>query len=470
MVVPLVASNSDPFRDSITEGEDGLLAAGEMEWTRALTSLIEQPERRARIGERAREIVLQRHGPAARTRDLALLLPQLAPSMPTVLRTASTRDAIKHRSRPSVRKIIGLLKRTRLRAGRTLRAAGKREPTRLAINWLIPEPFAGAGGDLGIFRIIRYLTEFGHDCQVYVVPYRAMTGFSTEQIRAYVRKHFGETAAPYHRWDGHIENADCTFATFWPTVENLTGLLKGGRRYYLVQDFEPSFYTADLDYRCRAENTYRAGLHCITLGPWLAKLLRARYGATADHFDFAVDTAVYSPRPVVHGANRRVCFYARPETPRRGYELGLEALRLLRTRLPNVEIVFYGAANLQPRPAFSFVDRGLLRQEELAALFSSCDVGLVLSLSNPSFVPLEMMACRCAVVEIASERFEGIATHGEDAWLSEPNPNAIADSIARLVEDAPLRERLIENAYQRVRGMDWRNSVRQIEAVLLRHA
>jgi glycosyltransferase involved in cell wall biosynthesis len=416
-------------------------------------------------------MVLQRHSPAARTRDLAFLLPQLAPSMPSVLQTASTpRDTNKHRSQPAVRKIVGLLKRTRLRAGGILRAAGNRQTTRLAINWLIPEPFAGAGGDLGIFRIIRYLTEFGHDCQVYVVPHRAMAGFSTEQIRAYVRQHFGETPAPYHRWNGHIENADCTFATFWPTVENLTGLLKGGRRYYLVQDFEPSFYPGDLHYRHRAANTYRAGLHCLTLGPWLAKLLRARYGATADHFDFAVDTAVYSPRPVVQSANRRVCFYARPETPRRGFELGLEALRLLRARLPKVEIVFYGTANLQPQPAFSFVDRGLLSQEELATLFSSCDVGLVLSLSNPSFVPLEMMACRCAVVEIASDRLEGIATHGEDAWLAEPNPNAIAESITRLIEDPPLRGRLIENAYQRVRGMDWRHSVRQIETVLLGHA
>jgi len=469
--VPLVASNSDPFRDSITEGEDGLLVADEVEWTRALTSLIEQPERRARIGERAREIVLKRHSPAARTRDLAFLLPQLTPSTPSAIPTAPTgRGASKHRSQMGVGKFVGLVKGLRARAKRIVRAADKKRTTRLVINWLIPEPLAGAGGDLGIFRIIRYLAEFGHDCQVYVVPYQAMAGFSTEQIREYVRRDFGKTLAHYHRWNGYIENADCTFATFWPTVENLTGLLKGGRRYYLVQDFEPSFYPGDLHHARRAENTYRGGLHCITLGPWLAKVLRARYGATADHFDFAVDTAVYWPRSVGHSANRRVCFYARPATPRRAYELGLEALRLLQARLPKVEIVFYGTANLQPQPTFSFVDRGLLSQEELAALFSSCDVGLVLSLSNPSFVPLEMMACRCAVVELASERLEGIATHGEDALLVEQNPNAIAHGMARLLEDAPLRRRLIENAYERVRGMDWRHSAQQIEAVLLRHA
>ena len=435
--VPLIASRIDPYRDAVTNGQDGLLAANEAEWTHALTTLIEQPDQRLQIGARARATVLQRYSPSRRTRDLSVLLPQLAPAVfPAVPMT-----------KPEI----------------------ARSKTKLKINWLIPEPIPRAGGDLGIFRIIRDLAQFGHDCQVYVVPYQLMTDFSPEQIRAHVRQHFGETRAQYHRWGGEIGNADCTFATFWPTVENLTGLIKGGRRFYLVQDFEPSFYPDDAHHARRAENTYRAGLHCITLGPWLAQLLRERYRATADHFDFAVDTQVYRPRAVERKATPRICFYARPTTPRRGYELGLEALRLVKAARPEVEINFYGSADLQPRPSFPFVDRGLLDEEALAALFSSCEVGLVLSLSNPSFVALEMMACRCAVVEIASERLEGVATHALDAWLVEPNPNAIAEGIMHLLRENSLRTRLIENAYERVRGMDWQHAARQIEAVLLRH-
>ena len=144
-----------------------------------------------------------------------------------------------------------------------------------------------------------------------------MNDYSTEQVREYVHRHFGPTPAHYHRFAGSVGDADASFATFWPTVENLLVLPNGGRRYYLVQDFEPSFYPQEPNHYERAENTYRAGLHCITLGPWLAKLLRARYQATADYFDFAVDTSVYYPRPVTHDPRRRVCFYARPATPRR---------------------------------------------------------------------------------------------------------------------------------------------------------
>lgn len=75
--VPLVASRSEPFTAAITDGENGLLARGEEEWTSALTSLVDDPERRARIGARARETILQRYTPETRAAGLEKLLPHL---------------------------------------------------------------------------------------------------------------------------------------------------------------------------------------------------------------------------------------------------------------------------------------------------------------------------------------------------------------------------------------------------------
>lgn len=438
--VPVVASRVDPFRDAITDGEDGFLATSEEEWLQALSTLIAERERRQQIGERARAIVAQRHSPAARTRDLRFLLPQLAPAQ-----VPPARAAQRTRWFPRV-----------ARRGR------------LILNWLVPEPFPGAGGDIGLFRMIRNFAEFGHDCQVYVVTYEAMKTLSTAEIRANIRQHFGETPATYHRFEGFIGNADASFATFWPTVENLTGLLKGGCRYYLVQDFEPTFYPDDPLHSERAENTYRAGLRCITLGPWLTRLLRQRYRAQADFFDFAVDREIYSPRPAARVKQLRVCFYARSSTRRRAYDIGIKALQLVKERLPEVKVELFGAAELSPPPPPDFVNRGMLPHEDLAKLFSSCDVGLVFSLTNPSFVPLEMMASGCAVVELKSERLAGILTHNKDAWLvDELNPGKVAEGISRLLEDQALRKRIVKNGLRRTRTMSWRDSVRQIEAIVL---
>ncbi|MBA2269431.1 MAG: glycosyltransferase [Chthoniobacterales bacterium] len=459
--VPVVASDIDPYRDAITHGTDGLLAANAQQWQEALSMLIQQPQRRRALGDRARQKVLQHYTPEARSSQLANLLPQLSPHAWRPRETAGkARASLLQRAAKAMERVRTLFL-----------PAARATATRLRINWLIPEPVPGAGGDVGIFRIIRDLARFGHHCRVHVVPYSLMTDFNTEQIRAHVRQHFGDTGAEYHRWTGHIDDADCSFATFWPTVENLTALVKGGRRYYLVQDFEPSFYEGDPHHILRSENTYRAGLHCITLGPWLARLLRERSGATADHFDFAVDTRIYRPRAAQRQeGQRRLCFYARPSTPRRGYALGLEALQIVKNRHPYLEIVFFGSAELNPEPPFPVTNRGKVTPDDLAELYCSCDVGVVFSLSNPSFVPLEMMACRCAVVEIASERWESVLTHDRDAWLVEPTANAIAEGILRLLDDDATRERIAENGYQRTRVMDWQHSARQVEAVLLRHA
>jgi glycosyltransferase involved in cell wall biosynthesis len=339
--------------------------------------------------------------------------------------------------------------------------------TPLTIHWLVSEPIAGSGGHAGIFRMIRHLVDFGHVCHVHVVPIHFMHRYSPAQIEHWVNEQFIPTGAIYHQWSGQIGPADATVATFWRTVPLLLQLPMPGRRYYFVQDFEPYFYPVGTEY-IQAENSYRQGLHCLTLGPWLAKLMREQYGAQADHFDFSVDTDIYHPAAVARPAHPRVAFYARPSTPRRAYELGLEALRLVKQRSPGVEIVFYGAESVPP-PSFSYTNAGLLNPWELATLFASCDVGLVFSTTNPSFVPFEMMACRCAVVDLASERVVGLLEDGTNCRLAEPTPESVAATVLDLVWNKELRAAIVDTAYQQVKDMSWQHSARQIEAVLLQH-
>ena len=81
LALPLVASDIDPFKDAIHPGENGYLAGNEKQWIDALTMLIEQPALRRKAGEAARDTILRRYSPEARTADLAELLPGLFGSM-----------------------------------------------------------------------------------------------------------------------------------------------------------------------------------------------------------------------------------------------------------------------------------------------------------------------------------------------------------------------------------------------------
>lgn len=53
--VPTVASPTEPLRESILDGDTGLLAATAADWERALTLLLDDPRLRERMGEAARE-------------------------------------------------------------------------------------------------------------------------------------------------------------------------------------------------------------------------------------------------------------------------------------------------------------------------------------------------------------------------------------------------------------------------------
>src|SRR4029078_8610020 len=136
-----------------------------------------------------------------------------------------------------------------------------------------------------------------------------------------------------------------------------------GARFYLVQDFEPSFYPAGSE-AMMAEATYRFGFHGVTAGCWLAQLLRRRYGMSADHFDFGHD-AVYEMDRSQNGRDDRtgVCFYSRPETPRRAFSLGVVALELFAARHPEVDIHLFGRSVM--RLPFAATDHGLLTPEQL---------------------------------------------------------------------------------------------------------
>ena len=83
-------------------------------------------------------------------------------------------------------------------------------------------------------------------------------------------------------------------ATGWQTVPRALLLPGVAARAYLVQDHEPEFYGASAE-ALFAEATYRQDLHCIAASPWLAELLRGRYGANASYFDLAVDHSIYRP-------------------------------------------------------------------------------------------------------------------------------------------------------------------------------
>jgi len=442
--VPTIASRIDSFVYAIGHGVNGLLAGNTAEWIAGLEALINDASYRRAIGERAREHVYRNYHPQVRGQELIHTL------------DAIVQDFLLGSPRVTVPTPPSLSPPT----------LGEMKGGRLTVNWVLLEPIIGSGGYTSVFRMIRHLVESGHEVRAYIQPDNLLVGKTEKEIEGFITQHFFETGA--HIVKGHdFARSDAIVATAWPTARKVSDDRGSRKKFYYVQDFEPYFYPMGEEY-VEAESTYKLGLSHITLGQWLTNLLRERYGADADYIDFGLDREIYYPHPARNPDRPRIVFYARPSTPRRGFNLGVEALNLVHRSAPDVEIVMFGAEHLKEYPIpFPYVNLGIASEEELAELYSSATMGLVLSYTNCSFVPFEMMACRCPVVAVDTEPLRGILQDGVNAIVTAAEPRSLAQGMLALLEDEGLRQRIVVNAYQDVQGLSWEKSMQQFEDILL---
>lgn len=328
---------------------------------------------------------------------------------------------------------------------------------------LLPEPFPGSGGHTTALRMAAGLIRAGHLVTIHVDWGPHFAQATTGELRRFLRCHFPLPAVRV-RHGRYFEPSDVLIATSWTTAPAVAAAENTAARLYFVQDFEPDFYPRDE--RCLlAEATYRLGIEHITIGPWLAELLGDRYDARSTTIDFGVDHDLYRPgRPA---ERPRLVFYARPTTARRGTMLGLETLARVKRARPDVEIVLYGSRTSLVA-SFAHRDAGILSRQELADLYASAHGGLVLSFTNLSLVPPEMMAAGCPVVAVDVPAVRWFLRHGENALLVEPTPEALADALLRVLDDGPLRQRLVERGRASVAELTWERSGAQFEAVVRR--
>ena len=192
-----------------------------------------------------------------------------------------------------------------------------------------------------------------------------------------------------------------------------------------------------------AEDTYKFGFFGITAGDWLAKKLYLDYGMQSRAIGFSYDSALYMPIPKKPSATKRVCFYARPPTTRRGCELGVLALSEVTKKYPDMTVCFAGWNLAEYSFPFNFIDSGMLELKDLPNIYCQCDVALVLSFTNLSLLPLEIMACGVPVVCNSGENNEWLLNHN-NAKLVNPTREDIAEGICELLENHELRKNLIK--------------------------
>ena len=308
----------------------------------------------------------------------------------------------------------------------------------LDIAFVVPNPIKGGGGHRNIFRAVKYLRQFGHKVTVYIFHPSCDADQMKEQVSEWFYSMEGITFVCN---SGELGYHDVGIATSWETVYVFRHQENHFRNiFYFVQDFEPYFSALSSGYYL-AENTYKLGLTHICSGPWIDKVLRERYHAESRYFQFPLDTKIYNTNHLRTKKNKNIVFFAKPEMPRRCFELGIEALKCFKEKNADVEIIMFGSNILTASmvPFSATIMNYVPTLEGLAEIYANADLGIVFSPTNPSLVPYEMMSCGCPVVDLDVDL--ALAKYGDDEnniFLLDPLPDRFASELQEILYNDEL--------------------------------
>ena len=323
----------------------------------------------------------------------------------------------------------------------------------LTFNWIMSQPGKGSGGHMNIFRFIKYLEKAGHKNRIYLYA-RGGKG-TVDHIWASMGDSYPSINAEM-QWleEGkEMAAADGIFATSWETAYPAFVSKLVARRFYFVQDYEPYFFPVGSLYSL-AENTYNFGFYGITAGGWLAQKLKKENNMKTDYFDFGSDENLYS---YMNDQRRKeIFFYARPYTERRGFETGIMALDLFHQKHPDYIINLAGWDVSNYKIPFPYRNLCTLELSKLNLLYNQCAAGLVMSFTNMSLLPLELLGSGAIPVVNDGENNRLVSDNKYIAY-SPGDPRALAEKLSEVVNINDL-PKYAEKASKSVVSNSWDDS------------
>jgi len=420
--IPTIASSTEPYKKNIVDGFNGFLCKDDDDWERKIRYLIENKEKIIEIGRMANNEVVAKRNTEETGKNLVKILNE----------------------------IKSLQKKN------------------IIINWVLQAPIKGSGGYTTIFKMAKFLVREKYTCNIYISRTEHLAYKDDNYILSFLRDNFDVVGLNlFLGWDNFIES-DITFATAWATADVVNKIKNTKNRCYFVQDYEPWFFEPETTNYNLAKETYSLGLDIVSIGPYLSNKIKKDFGYKKTYFfDFYSDRNIYFLEPN-KGKKIRIIFYARPSTKRRGFSLGVAALSIINKKYGDrIEIALYGDNNLDSYGIdFPFINLGIVSNKELARQFAKSHIGISFSFTNMSLVPLDMMSCRCAVVELNSDTVKYDLIDNYNCLVAENSPDSVAEKLSILIDDDNRREKIVNDAYEFVNKRSQEKSISQlIEAI-----
>ncbi len=260
-----------------------------------------------------------------------------------------------------------------------------------------------------------------------------------------------------------LPDGDAIVATAWQTAEWVQRCSpRKGRRFYLIQHLETWNGPEE-----RVFATWKAPLKKIVPSKWLAEIAHG-LGETALYIPYGLDLKAFQ-RTIPsedRSGNQLMMLYHLAEW--KGSADGLEALSLVRQKVPDVRVALFG---VPPRPAalppwidyYQSPSPALLRE-----LYNKTAIFVAPSRTEGWGLPAcEAMLCGAALAATDVDGHREFAVDGQTALTCPArSPNLLAENILRLIRDQAFRIELARKGYDYVRQFSWERASSSFEAAL----
>lgn len=261
----------------------------------------------------------------------------------------------------------------------------------------------------------------------------------------------------------YIPLGDAIIAVGWQTAAAVADLpSEGGKKFYFLQSFEIYFRQKQ-----QVLASYRLPMQKIAIAQWIIDELHRMdenalgpLGSAVNPQEFFLENS-NAPRP-----NDVIMFYHHRRI--KGAKEGLAVLQQLKQKRPETRAII-----VSPRPPLHRIPEWceLVIQPEIAhlrQLYNSTKVLLFPSKwEGWGLPPMEALACGCAVVAAANRGVCEYLTDNENALLCPLGDRQLLfTKLLQLLEDEPLREKLVASGRETVLQYSWDNLITAFEAML----
>jgi phosphatidyl-myo-inositol alpha-mannosyltransferase len=206
----------------------------------------------------------------------------------------------------------------------------------------------------------------------------------------------------------------------------------------------------------------------IAVSPAARKMIVEHLGGDAVVIPNGVAVAHYAnakPLPSYLSTGQTVGFIGRFDEARKGFSILIDALAILAPDRPDLRLLVAGRGDQQevldslPAALHGRVDLlGQVSEADKASLLATVDVYCAPNTGNESFgiILLEAMSARTPVVASDLDVFRRVLGDGRAGVLYRTgDAPALAAALARVLDDAELRARLVTAGTAAVRPFDW---------------